>query len=110
MSKGLQLKWETFRPMPDGSTGASVTVLGHNLEAVQTSRAPNIRFRFRVVIKGGGDLNGTAPTQLLAQEGAEDALRRYLGTNGEDIMLTKYQALMDEWMLVKAFVKGEVIG
>ena len=103
--KALLLPWED--PVEyDGSFFSDVLLGDYPLKVTQHS-AKEAKYAIRVGCKIL--LEGKASTLEAAQLGAEDALKRYLDREGDDIYLAKCNKMLDERLREKRFVRGEII-
>ena len=101
MTKGLQLPWKD-----------SHAIFGmYVLQAYKLHAMPGEVYHFSVAACGEEEplKSGTEPTLELAQAGAEDALRRYIDREGDDIYLAKCNRMLDERLKEKRFVNGKII-
>ena len=101
MSKGLQLPWSSICP-------STVYLAGYRLDVWKGYA--DVQLTYSITGPDGEErLAGTAPTLELAQAGAEDALKRYLDREGDDIYLAKCNKMLDERLKEKRFVNGKII-
>ena len=117
MSKGLQLKWNNYDnhfvlPKPHYERGKFAHLNDYYLNAHCEDCGDGYGEYFFYFLLERTDVRlgeGNAPTLLLAQEGAEDALRRYLSVNGEMKFMDALEKLYGDRGREINFVNGHLV-